>query len=382
MRLWQFILLAVSTVVGIGELPVNADLLRMANGTQRVGRIVAHDTNCLYVMIDAQGIRSLVKISRSELYYIVPTGTADPFTGQLAPAQSSPQITLLSDVSSESDKPAEPATGSTSIILKGPPPATTQATTKKTPLAPASPEFLTQLGRLMAGKGGDLGDPSLLSPENRKYWDALIAADAAGDKRASLEQMTALAKAFERQPARLNLLATRAKQMQFSVWMAQTRWDVWNLPPRRPVFDVSGVTEIERTELIHIMRSKTPEAIEPLKTYFPPERTRAGPSTSAPTVLAPSAPLTPASNPLNGITIANTLEVRDKALLASAILTAQLKMEPDMPSIDRLFLAEQARHVQAIVARTSQLLPAAMAAKEKAEREKRLADEKAARQQR
>lgn len=364
------------------------DLFRMADGSQRIGRIVAQETNYLSVMIDVEGMRSIVRIPRSELYYIVPAGTTDPLTGQLAPpTRAMRPITFLSDVPETIEKSPENSstTQSGTIILRGPATTKSAASQPTKKLVPASPEFFAELGRLLAGQGGDLGDPSTLSTQSRKNWDALLAADTAGDKKATLENMTALAKAYDKQPARLNLLAMRTKGIPFSIWMAQTRWDIWMLPPRRPMFDLSSVTEIERPELIRLLRSKTQESLEPLKQYFPPERVRTATSgPAAPVQFNPNANtgMGAANNPLNGITVSNTLEVREKAYLASAVLTAQLKLEPDMPNLDRLFLAEQARNVQAILARVSQTLPGALAAKEKADREKRIADEKAARQPR
>lgn len=386
MRL-SHIMIAAFSLTAAFSWPARGDLFRMADGSHRIGHIMAQGTSYLDVMIDTDGMRSLVRIPRSELYYIVPAGTTDPLTGQSAPAQSRRSIAMLSDVPDAVEKPAETPTSQSSgtIILKGPAPAATQSTTKQAnKLPPASPEFFTGLGKLLAGQNGDLSDPASLSPQTRKYWDALLSADEAGDKRSVLDNMTSLAKAYERQPARLNLLAMRAKNIPFSTWMAQTRWDLWMTSTRRQVFDISAVTEIERYELIHLLRGKTQEALEPLKTYFPPEqRPRATSGPSVPTTrMTTNAPVTPAANPLNGITVANTLEVREKALYAAAILGAQMKLEPDMPAIDRLFLAEQSRNVQAVLARTSQTLPGAMAAKEKADREKRLADEKAARQPR
>lgn len=368
-----------------GGVKAHADIFRMADGSHRVGRIVAQETNYLSVMIDADGIRSLVRIPRAELYYIVPAGTTDPLTGQSAPPNSLTRpIAFLSDSPGGSDAPADSAGSQPGkIILRGPAPASTQAATAKAKLPPASPQFFTQMGKMLAGDGTDLSDPATISPQNRKYWDAALVADEAGDKRAALDNMLALAKAYERQPARLNLLAMRTKNIPFSAWMAQTRWDVWMIPPRKPLFDTSTVVEIERYELIRLLRSKTQEALEPLKTYFPPEKPRAATSGPASRPLTlPVAPLSPANNPLNAITVANTLEVRDKAQYASAILSAQMKLEPDMPPIDRLYLAEQSRNVQAVLTRTTQTLPGALAAKEKADREKRLAEEKAAKQQR
>ncbi len=351
---------------------VDAALIRMADGSQRIGTILDRDSRKLAVLIDSDGIRSVVNIPRSEIYYIVPGGSTDPLTGQFAPADSQIRpIALLSQGDSADNAATQPA-GETTIILRGDP-----AGTRKSPkLQPSSPDFFRQLGRLLSGQSGDLGDSADLPPQNRKIWDTLVAADTAGDKAAALSSMMALATAYEKQPARLHLLAMRYKQMRYSSWMAQTRWDWWSSQPRRTMLDVSKVPEIEKPELVLILRAKTAEAVEPLRGYFPPERAHAAVPASGPTSMASPQPITPAANPLSGITPANAIEVREKALYAAAILGAQLKLEPGMPAIDRLVLAEQSRHVQAVLARANSLLPAAAALKEKAEREKRAAEEK------
>jgi len=68
---------------------------------------------------------------------------------------------------------------------------------------------------------------------------------------------------------------------------------------------------------------------------------------------------------LSGVTLSNALEVKKKAAYASAILLAQLKLEPEMPAMDKVFISGQLTTVRRVLARAMELEPAAHAVEEK-----------------
>ncbi len=80
-----------------------------------------------------------------------------------------------------------------------------------------------------------------------------------------------------------------------------------------------------------------------------------------------------------GITRDNALEIKDKAMFAVAVLAAQLKLEPDMPAIDRQLLSSQLANVNRALSRARDLEPAARQALARADLDRRAADEKARR---
>ena len=83
---------------------------------------------------------------------------------------------------------------------------------------------------------------------------------------------------------------------------------------------------------------------------------------------------------LQGITASNALEVKDKSLLAAAVLLAQLKLEPEMPPVDRALLHGELENVNRVLGRARDLEPLAKAALVRADVERKAADEKARRE--
>jgi hypothetical protein len=72
--------------------------------------------------------------------------------------------------------------------------------------------------------------------------------------------------------------------------------------------------------------------------------------------------------------------VKDKALFATAVLRAQLTLEPGMPAADRGLLTRQLVTVNRVLTRSRDLEAAAKMAMAKAERERKQAEEIARRE--
>jgi hypothetical protein len=153
----------------------------------------------------------------------------------------------------------------------------------------------------------------------------------------------------------------------FGVWMARLHWEMISAKFVGGQFDLKDIRESERKALIGMLKEKTGPALEPLKQYFPPVDEKTG----KPKAFSPAT--------LQAITINNAIEVKKQAAYASAILLAQMKLEPQMPVVDRVHLGQQNEVVRRILSRASDLEPAAKAAVERAERERRIAEERAKR---
>ena len=71
------------------------------------------------------------------------------------------------------------------------------------------------------------------------------------------------------------------------------------------------------------------------------------------------------------------LEVQDKALFAMAVLRGQLNLEPEMPGVDKALLSNQLQMVSRVLGKSRSMELAAKTEKAKAEKEQRIAAEKA-----
>ena len=166
---------------------------------------------------------------------------------------------------------------------------------------------------------------------------------------------------------RLDAIAQRQRQEPFGTWMARIHWDVIHTRYSTGQFDLHDVRDIERPALISLLRQATAGAMDPLKSYFPPVDDKTG--LPQPFRIAQ----------LQGITPANALEVKDRALFAAAVLLAQMKMEPEMPAPDHALLASQLQNVNRVLSRARDLESLARSAKIRAAQERKIADEKAKR---
>ena len=150
--------------------------------------------------------------------------------------------------------------------------------------------------------------------------------------------------------------------------MARIHWDVIAAKYQTGQFDLQRRARTRSSRLfIGLLRHKSRPLLEPLRLYFPPVDPNTG-------VAAPPKPAQ-----LQGINAGNALNVKDQAVYAVAVLLGQLKLEPDMPAIDRQLLSSQLVLVNRVLSKARDLEPAARAALAKADRDRKAADDKARR---
>jgi hypothetical protein len=320
------------------------DTVYMKDGTTREGTIVRENPAELQLRIDKDGIRATSTIPMQDVAKIVKGKAAAPSVAPPAPQEKTPGIAAT--------MPAVPSTAPAAPLVK----LDTRG-------------FLGELLLTAVGRGPD--NPARLPEDLRKLWETAKGRELLGNKAETLEALQALDDAFSRIDgglARLDGISRRERNGEsFGMWFARVHWDLITAKYVGGQFDLKDVRESERKPLIAMLREKTTAALEPLKSYFPPIDEKTGKA-------KPFAPIM-----LQGISVTNAIEVKKQALYAAAILHAQLKLEPQMPVVDRLLLGSQLQNVNRILMRANELEPAAKAALEKAEREKRLAEERAKR---
>ena len=216
------------------------------------------------------------------------------------------------------------------------------------PLAPTHGFFQEFLASAV---GNGPGNINRLPQNLQDLWKDAQQADAAGKKAAELEALRKLEEAFRNANAlgRLDGLCIRERQQPFGLWMASVHFAVMSDNYRNGMFDVTDVRDIEKQPLIGLMKEKTPEAIEPLKTYFPALNEKTG----KPEAFKPAQ--------LQGITVDNAIDLKDKAQFAHALVFAQIRLDPQMPVADRTLLYNQLTNISHIVTKCSELEPAAKA---------------------
>jgi len=341
------------TVLGLLGNAALADHVVMRDGSEQVGKILSVDDKVIRIRMQTDGITGVVNIPRSQVDWI----ERDDVVTMESSAHF--QNVTRSPTTAPATRPG-PATR--------PNPAVTTA-----PALPAPDGHLLRgMLRLLAGRSPDLSDPETLPPGQHGSWEDVVGAESSAKKEQLLSALITLANAGVRPASRLDALAWRHVGKSYGMWLAETRWDCIAGRYRSGQFDLRDVTEVEKQVLIGILRGKTQAALDPLRAYFPP----------------PPAPVAPGSRPvpaprtadlLASITVQNALEVQDHALYASAMLLAQLRLEPEMPAVDRTFLSQQLGYVRAVLGRTSELEPAAKALKAREEQDRKLAEERARR---
>lgn len=244
---------------------------------------------------------------------------------------------------------------------------------EETPVVPAvaaAPEgprdgFLTAMSKAVLGVTPDPASPKGLGPERWDLWQQALRAEADGRNDALMKALTQLAQASPGQARQLDLLAQRHLQTDFGDWLASLRWNAMKTQYRPGRFDLKDVTEIERPALIAILRQETDPALQPLQNYLP--------TPPEPGARSGQRPL----DPLAGINVSNALEVKEKCLYASAVLLAQIRLEPEMPTVDRVFLSQRLSYIRQALAKAMEFEPWARMALERAERERKIAEERA-----
>ena len=265
-----------------------------------------------------------------------------------------------------------PLAGGQNPVWTTPPaaPATHASVSSQPVVSPFAPPdqvgFLTYWGQLAVGLRADPADPASLPPAHQEYWRAIVQGQRQKDTTAQLAAMTQLAQAYADAPRRLNLLSEHRVAKPYGVWLAEVRWSVLRGQCRLGRFDLTDVTALENPALIGILRQETQAAVDPLSSYMP----RLG---------------NPVPDPGNGgaglstVTVSNAIDLRPKAAYASAVLQAQLKLEPDMPGVDRVFLSRQLYAARRVFYRAMELEPQARALLVRQKELRRAQEEKARR---
>lgn len=334
-----------------------ADVVLLRDGTVRRGTVEGRSGTEVRLRIDREGIRAVVVIPAEQVLSVerevvttAPAVVARPAVVGGAATQGGRNVGAKNVVA-----PVAAAQGRGRAVM-----AVTEGGGK------GSEDFLQEFAASLVGRGPD--DPARLPGELRGLWKAVMEADASGDKAGLLLAMDALENVFrleEHGQAVIDAVGLREKGVAFSTWMAQTRWELVSGKYRNGQFDWRDLRPNERAAMIGILRKATEPALEPLRGYFPAE------------INGVTAGYSPAQ--LAGIGVQNCLEVKEKALYASAVLLAQLRLEPEMPGVDRMLLTGQLAVVRRVLGRAMDLEPAARMALEKAEREKKAAEERARR---
>ena len=341
-------------VVASLSISVRADVVTLKNGSTRVGNIVAQDANEIRLHINDGGLEATISIPADDVAKIergpikAPTLPTPPAAPKIAPPTPA------------STTPAPSSTTAT------PPPKTATTTPSNISTLPPTRGFFAELSLSLVGEGPD--DPRRLPPDLLALWKNAVQLDAAGKRAAELDALRTLDAAFAASPngaARLDGLSRHDRQQPFGLWMAGVHWEVLSENVHGGSFDLTDIRDSERAALIGLLKEKTDPALEPIKTYFPPVDAKTG----------KAAPFKPTQ--LQGITVDNAIDIKDKALLAHAILLAQIKLQPDMPGADRQLLSGQLTNVNHVLTRANELEPQAKAAQAKADRAKKIADEKA-----
>jgi hypothetical protein len=350
------ILLSVGVLVGVGVLAggtVRADTIHMKDGTVKEGEILRQNSLEVHLRMDKHGIKATQIISMQDVARIekgaVPAGSVAP-QRPVAPVKA-PGVVATRPAAATQGAAARGAVAATGVAK--------EARFERH-------GFLGELVLMAMDRGPDR--PERLPEDLRKLWESALSREMLGNKAETFEALLALDDAFSKVEGgieRLDGISRRVRNGEtFGVWMARVHWDLITAKYVGGQFDLKDVRDSERKALIGMFKEKTGPALEPLKQYFPPVDEKTGkPKPFSPTQL-------------QGITATNAIEVKKQAGYASAILLAQMKLEPQMPVVDRIHLGTQQQTVLRILSRASDLEPAAKALIEKAEREKRMAEER------
>jgi len=335
-----------------------ADVVVMRDGAVRYGTVEAHDAETVRFRMERDGISSVAVVPLPQVARIIITPGAPPTPPRAAatPASAPAAETTLASPAPDTVADAPPA--------PQPIPSASDAELA----AFQSRGFLLELAASALGKGPD--DPERLPAAQRDLWEQALKADSAGKMPETLEALRGLEAAMHDLPAgltRLDAIAQRQRDETFGTWMARIHWDLIHGKYSTGQFDLHDVREIECRDLIGLLRQATAGTLDPLKPFFPPVDDKTG--LAQPFRVAQ----------LQGITPANALEVKDQALFAAAVLLAQMKLEPEMPAIDRALLSSQLQNANRVLSRARDLESLARAAKTRAAQERKIAEEKAKR---
>lgn len=310
-----------------------ADTVVLKDGTRRSGTVVSQDSAGVRLRMDDNGMRVTVAIPADQIAYVEKESTAAATKPATAPATTT-------------TKPVTPVTTAPAVTTRG---------------------FMRELLASATGKGPD--SPARLNEAQRTALNKAYNADLQGKHAEVVDALLELHGLMAKEPGRLNGVSRRVKGVDFGVWLAGARWAVASKNVRGGSINWGdpGVLEVEKPALIAILRTQTEPALAPLRPFMG-------------AMGANGAVGQPTKEQLAAIQVGNALELRDKSLFAVAVLSAQVKFEPEMPAVDRALLSSQLSVARRVLGRCNELAPQAQALAEKAAREKRIADEKARRE--
>jgi hypothetical protein len=312
--------------------PLRAEHIVLKDGSARDGKIARKTATELEVELRSDGITGSITIPMSQVDRIEP----DVIKPAAVPTPK-PAVASATRPAGAATRPAAP---------------TARASTRP------SRGFLGEMAARLVGEG--MTSPGQLPPAQRELWETAVKSETETKPAETLRALQGLEAAFRESPdgvQRLESMCRVEREEGFGDWMARVHWEVLKAKTTPGPFDLTDVREVERPALIRIVRENTPPAIEPLKRYFPP----INPKTNQPEPFK--------QTQLQGITVGNAIDIREKASLASALLLAQLKLEPTMPGPDRAVVGTELTTVNRILSRARDLEPAARMAEQKAARE-------------
>ena len=298
-RCTSILVAALAAVLSSG--PVRADALRFFDGSTRTGRILLANDHSIRMLISDRGISSVWDFPTAQVACVVAGDGPLPLTSDV------PRVTAWHG--------ALPAPA----VTPAPPPGTS-ALARAVLALPAVP---------VADAPPAHGFAALSQA-------ALSARDAG--PRALLHALKALA-AGDADAAQLDAFAQKNHATSFGEWLAETRWQAMRDDSLRARVYLIGITDAERGPLLNIMRGQTLAALEPLHQFMPDRSAPAAGQRRA--------------NPLWGVTLANCRDVRQQALLATAVLRAQLDLDRDMPREDARLLRQDLADVYPILDRAT-----------------------------
>jgi hypothetical protein len=330
-----------------------ADRVVMRDGRVREGKVVSQDAATVVLKIGSEGLSMTVRIPAQDVAEVQITPKDGPAT---AGAQPAPPPTLGPGV-------LPPTTNNT--LSQRPPAPTTGPATR--PAVVRSTKYFFREAFLMAiGQNASKFDREALPPDQGQLWTKGLEADAKGDKVAEAAALTQLINMPGADLRLIQKLCMRQHGVLFGDWLGKLRWENMEGKSHYGQFDLHDVTPIETPALIGYLRAATPQAINYVRSFYP----------LPPSVLdLPKASRPP--DPLATIPVEGATHIKELAFNASALVSAQLKLEPNMPAVDQRFLLQHLGSLRQIISKCAELEPQEWAAAEKKNREAKAAAERA-----
>jgi hypothetical protein len=340
----KFFLLAVSVTLSTHTAASWADRVVMRDGTVRNGTVIGQDASNVTLKIGSDGLSMTMRIPMADVANVELTPKAAP--GALA------------------TQPGPHAPAKLNSKQAGPTPTTAPAT--RPAVARSTKYFFREAALMAMGADAAKFDPESLPSDQAKLWSESLAADAKHDEVAEASALTNLVNTPGVDLRVVQKLCMREHGALLGDWLGKVRWDTLEGKSHFGQFDLHEVTAIETPALIGHMRAATASAINPVRAFYPlPSYVLDLPKASRP------------ADPMAGIQPENATRIKEFAFYASALVSAQLKLEPTMPTGDKSFLLQHLGSLRQIIGRCAELEPQEWAAETKRNREAKEAAERA-----